>query len=117
MRFHICLKEGQNETVGIYPTFLAREITQDGTWYDVFFIWEHGKESLEKFLNRLYSFHSTIKFSAGYSKETIIFLDVNIRLVDGELMTDLFVEPTNTHQFLDPSKFFSPLSLQERNTI
>ena len=70
---------------------------------DIFFIWEHGEESLEKFLNKLNSFHPTIKFTAEYSKETINFLDVNIRLVEGELMTDLFVKPTNTHQFLDPS--------------
>ena len=68
-----------------------------------FFIWEHGEESLEKFLNKLNSFHPTIKFTAEYSKETINFLDVNIRLVEGELMTDLFVKPTDTHQFLDPS--------------
>ena len=48
-----------------------------------FFIWEHGEESLEKFINKLNSFHSTIKFAAEYSKETINFLDVNIRLVGG----------------------------------
>ena len=72
---------------------------------DFFFIWEHGEESLEKFLNKLNSFHPTIKFTVKYSKETIKFLDVNIRLVwgGGELMTDLFVKPTDTHQFLDPS--------------
>ena len=68
-----------------------------------FFIWEHGEESLEKFLNKLNSFHPTIKFTAEYSKEAINFLDVSIRLVEGELMTDLFVKPTDTHQFLDPS--------------
>ena len=70
---------------------------------DIFFIWEHGEESLEKFLNNLISFHPTIKFTAQYSKETINFLEVNIRLGGGELMTDLFVEPTDIHQFLDPS--------------
>ena len=45
---------------------------------DIFFIWEHGEESLEKFLNKLNSFHPTIKFTVEYSKETINFLDVNI---------------------------------------
>ena len=64
---------------------------------DIFFIWEHGEESLENFLNKLNSFHPTIKFTAEYSKETIYFLDVNIRLVGGGLMTDLFVKPTDTH--------------------
>ena len=68
-----------------------------------FFIWEHGEGSLEKFLNKLHSFHPTIKFTAEYSKETINFLDVNIRLVGRELMTDLFVKSPDTHQFLDPS--------------
>ena len=45
---------------------------------DIFFIWEHGEESLEIFLNKLNSFHSTIKFTAEFSKETIEFLDVNV---------------------------------------
>ena len=32
------------------------------------------------------------------------FLELNIKLTtDGELKTDLFVEPTGTHQFLDPT--------------
>ena len=68
-----------------------------------FFIWEYGKESLKKFLNKLNSFHPTIKFIAEYSKETIDFLDVNIRLVEGKLMTDMFVKRTNSYQFLDLS--------------
>ena len=68
-----------------------------------FFIWEHEEESLETFINELNSFHLTIKFTAEYSKETTIFLDVNIRLVMGQLMTDLFVKPTNTYQFLELS--------------
>ena len=46
-----------------------------------FFIWEHGEESLEKIFNKLDTFHPTIKFTAEYTKETIILLDVNIRLV------------------------------------
>ena len=37
-----------------------------------------------KIFNKLNSFHSTIKFTAEYSNETIHFLDVNVRLV-GEL--------------------------------
>ena len=35
---------------------------------DIFFILEHGEESLEKFLNKLNTFHPTIKFTAEYSK-------------------------------------------------
>ena len=53
-------------------------------------------------------FHSAIKFAAEYSKEDVRrkffnFLDVNIKLIDGELKTDLFVKPTDTNQFLGPT--------------
>ena len=48
-------------------------------------------------------FHSTIKFTAEYSKGKVNFLDINVKLIDGELKTDLFVKPTGIHQFLDPT--------------
>ena len=70
---------------------------------DIFFIWEHGEESLKKFLNEINSFHSTIKFTADWSKEKANFLDVEVTLNNGVLSTDLFVKPTDTHQFLDPT--------------
>ena len=31
---------------------------------DIFFIWEHGEESLQEFINEINSFHPTIKFTA-----------------------------------------------------
>ena len=48
-------------------------------------------------------FHPTMKFTAEYSKEEINFLYLNVKLIDGELKTDLFVKATDTHQFLDPT--------------
>ena len=47
----------------------------------MFFISEHGEESLEKVLYELNSFEPTINITAKYSKERIIFVDINIRLV------------------------------------
>ena len=38
---------------------------------NICFIWEHGEESLENFLNKSNTFHPTIKFTAEYSKELI----------------------------------------------
>ena len=70
---------------------------------DIFFIWEHGEESLRDFIDQVNLFHLKIKFTAEYSKEEVNFLDLNIKLIDGELKTDLFVKPTDTHQFLDPT--------------
>ena len=64
---------------------------------DIFFVWEHGEESLKVFIVQVNTFHSTIKFTAEYSKEEVISLDVNIKLIDGELKTDLLLKSTNTH--------------------
>ena len=70
---------------------------------DIFFIWEHGEESLKVFREQVNMFHSTIKFTAKYSEEEVNFLDVNIKQIDGELKADLSVKPTDTHHFLDPT--------------
>ena len=40
---------------------------------DIFFIWKHGEESLKEFINEINSFHPTIKFTADWSKEKVIF--------------------------------------------
>ena len=69
---------------------------------DIFFIWEHGEESLKEFINEINSFHPTIIFTADWSKEKVNFLDVEVTLKNGALSTDLSVKPTDTHQFLDP---------------
>ena len=70
---------------------------------DIFFIWEHGEESLKEFITEANSFHPTIKFTANWSKEKVNFLDVKVTFINGVLSPDLFVKPTDTHQFLDPT--------------
>ena len=70
---------------------------------DIFFIWEHGEESLGDFIDQVNLLHPTIKFTAEYSKEEVNFLDLSLKLNDGKLKADLFVKPADTHQFLDPT--------------
>ena len=45
------------------------------TWWryvdDIFFIWEHGKDSLKQFIETLNVCHPTMKFTAEWSKEEI----------------------------------------------
>ena len=36
-----------------------------------FFLWKHGEESLKVFIEQVKIFHSTIKFTAEYSKEEV----------------------------------------------
>ena len=68
---------------------------------DVFFIWTHGEEKLETFINFLNSSHDTIKFTEEHSRESISFLDVKVSVSEGGVLTtDLFCKPTDTHQYL-----------------
>ena len=47
--------------------------------------------------------HPTIKFTAEWSKTSINFLDVTVSLIEGVIETDLYVKPTDSHQYLQSS--------------
>ena len=47
--------------------------------------------------------HPTIKFTAEWSKTSINFLDVTVSLIEGVIETDLFINPTDSHQYLQSS--------------
>ena len=65
--------------------------------------WEHGEEELQKFLEALNCYHSTIKFTAEYSRVKINFPDVTVMKKGNQLVTDLYVKPTDTNQYLHAS--------------
>ena len=46
----------------------------------IFFIWQHGVETLNAFIKSLNEFHPDIKFTAEYLEECIQFLDVTINI-------------------------------------
>ena len=62
---------------------------------------------LQVFIDQVNMIHPRIKFTAKYSKEEVNFLDLNTKLIDGELQTDLFVKPTDSHQFSNPASSHS----------
>ena len=70
---------------------------------DIFFLWEHGEEKLKGSIEHLNEKHATIKFTAELSKTSINFLDVTVSLVGGNITTDLYVKPTDSHQYLHSS--------------
>ena len=65
---------------------------------DIFMVWEHGEEDLKKFLETLNFYHPTIKFTAEDSRAKMKFLDVTVMKKGNQLVTDLYVKPTGTHQ-------------------
>ena len=58
---------------------------------DIFMMWEHGEEELQKFLEALDCYHPTIKFTAEYLRAQINFLDATIK----KLVTDLYAKSTD----------------------
>ena len=64
------------------------------------FLWEHGENKLKSFIDKINKAHPTIKFTAEWSKTSINFLDVIVSLIEGVIETDLFVKPTDSHQYL-----------------
>ena len=73
-------------------------------WYryidDIFFIWRHGEEKLKFFLDDLNKYHPNINFTHESNKECINFLDLKVSLLDNKLSTDLYIKPTDRHQYL-----------------
>ena len=55
------------------------------------------------FLENLYCYHPTIKFTAEYSRGKINFLEVAVLKKGNQLVTDLYIKPTDTHQYLHAS--------------
>ena len=87
--------------------FLQTQDHQPFLWLrymaDIFFIWAHGEKKLQNFLEKLSKCHPNIKFSHESREENISFLDINVKLSEGQLETDLYIKPTYTHQYLDYS--------------
>ena len=70
---------------------------------DIFMLRQHGEKELEKSLEFLNCYHTTIKFTANDSREEINFLDVLVRKKNSQPVTDLYIKPTDTHQYLHAS--------------
>ena len=65
---------------------------------DIFMIWTHGEQELQKFVEYLYGVHPTIKFTHKFSKTDVNFLDTTVKInQDRHLYTTLYIKPNDTH--------------------
>ena len=70
---------------------------------DISFFWEHGENKLKSFIYKINKVCPTITFTAEWSKTSINFLDVTVPFIEGAIETDLYVKPTDSHQYLQSS--------------
>ena len=84
--------------------FLKSEQIQPWIWFryidEIFFIWIASEKELDEFLNRLNSFHPNLRFAHERSRESLNFLDVSVKIQQGEFVTDLYCKSTDGHQYL-----------------
>ena len=66
-------------------------------------MWEHGEEEIQKFLENLNCYYPTITFTVEYYRAKTDFLDVTVIKKGNQLVTDLYVKLTDTHQYLHVS--------------
>ena len=88
----------------VETSFLETKKMKPLVWFryidDVFFIWTHGQEKLDSFLEELNRCKPHLKFTYESSKTTIPFLDIKVSLSNGDLPTVLHFKSTDSHQFL-----------------
>ena len=74
----------------LQPSFFKRFID------DIFLIWPHGEEELQKFLQMINHHHKTIKFTEEHSIKEIPFLDTLVYKENGKLLTKVYHKKKQT---------------------
>eukprot|EP00111_Clytia_hemisphaerica_P009897 TCONS_00028976-protein len=79
-------------------------------WYryidDIFFIWTHGNESLNQFIDFCNNFSksrkmkSTIQYETHQSTDSVNFLNVEVRFRDSTIQTSVYSKATDAHLYL-----------------
>lgn len=67
---------------------------------DVFFIWSQSSISLQDYLHKLNTYHSTIKFTHEISTTTVNFLDTSVYISAKRLHTTLYTKTTDKKKYL-----------------
>ena len=77
--------------------FLETLIKKPWPWWryidDIFMIWQHGENELKIFLDKLNNFHPYFKFTCEHSREKVNYLDAQVIVREGNLITHLYITP------------------------
>ena len=103
---------------------LSRQLFRPWWWKrfidDAFFVWVHGEENLKNFFISFNKLHHSIKWTFELPANSVNveifdtldyvtclpgnsvhFLDLKLTLQGGKVMSDLYVKPTDCHQYLE----------------
>ncbi len=100
-KFESDVLQSFREKTGLGPLVWFRYID------DIFFIWTHGEDSLEEFIEHNQNFStnhkmkSDIGFTVNKSRNKVEFLDVRVTFENGILKTNLYSKPTDAFLYLN----------------
>ena len=100
-----CGMQGYSDTTIFERKLLTGSCNKPLVWFryidDIFAIWTYGEDKLKDCMLYINSIHSSFQFTCNYSKECVQFFDVSVSVdISGVITTDLYVEPTDTQQYL-----------------
>lgn len=81
-------------TCPIKPTLYKRYLD------DIFLIWTNTEKELLNFIQNFNLAHPNISFTESYSSTKVNFLDVEISVEKGSLITNVYRKPTDRQQYL-----------------
>ena len=74
----------------VKTTFLQTQSLKSLVWLrytdNIFFIWNHGEEGLQRLLKDFNNFKSNHKYTLECDRYSIDFLDLNVKLNDSDLI-------------------------------
>ena len=85
-----------------YGNDLKEEFTKSWERYldDCFIFWKYPWGHINELHNLLQNFYPQIRFTMEHSSKELPFLDILIKKVNGQIITDINHKPTDTQQYL-----------------
>ena len=85
-------------------TYVYTHPTQPLLWLrfidDIYLLWDKSRAELDTFFEYLNSCTPNIKFTMEVSEDSVTFLDTTVKVIDNQLVTDLYTKPTDSHNYL-----------------
>ncbi|OCU00122.1 hypothetical protein XELAEV_18005907mg [Xenopus laevis] len=79
---------------------------------DILLLWNGTQELLLEMVNEANSCHKTVKFTVEVSDIEIIFLDVNLVINEGKILTKLYRKETERNSILHANTFHNPSTIR-----
>ena len=72
---------------------------------DIFGITQLSEDDLTNWMSFVANFHPAIQYTTDISRTSVTFLNINIQIKDGRILTQIHYKPTDSHNYLRYDSF------------